>query len=111
MALSLTDFEKVDIRVGRVIEVQDFPKARKPSYKVRVDFGPDFGVKSSSLGAKDDYRKEEIEGRLVVAVVNFPPKNVAGFQSEVLILGVPAEDGTLSLLQPSRPAKIGGKVY
>jgi tRNA-binding protein len=109
--ISYEDFEKVDIRVGKVIHVEDFPRARKPSYRVQVDFGPDIGVKWSSIGAKQEYTKEEMLGRLVVAVVNFPPKNIAGFMSEVLVLGVPHEDGSLSLLQPSKPARLGGKAY
>mgnify|MGYP005848395865 CR=1 FL=1 len=111
MAITYDDFAKVDIRVGVVVQVEDFPRARLPSYRVRVDFGPELGLKTSSVGAKREYTPEELLGRQVLAVVNFPPKNVAGFLSEVLILGVPAEDGSLVLLQPSRPARLGGKVY
>ena len=111
MHIAFDDFEKIDIRVGRIVEVLDFPRARKPSYKVKIDFGPDVGMKWSSVGAKQEYREQDMQGRLVVGVVNFPPKNIAGFLSEALVLGVPAEDGSLSLLQPCRPAKIGGKVY
>jgi tRNA-binding protein len=111
MIVTYEDFEKVDIRVGKILKVEDFPRAKKPSYKVQVDFGPDIGMKWSSVGAKSEYRIEEMTGRLVVGVVNFSPKNIAGFMSEVLILGAPAEDGGLSLLQPSRSAKLGGKVY
>ena len=110
--ITYNDFAKVDMRVGKVIGVEDFERARNPSYKVTVDFGPETGVKWSSLGAKREYTKEERLGRQVIAVVNFPPKNVAGFLSEVLLLGVPAEDGSLSLLEPSRrPAQLGGRVY
>lgn len=111
MQVTYGDFEKVDIRVGKIIHVEEFPRAKKPSYKVQVDFGPDIGTKWSSVGAKNEYRPEEMVGRLILGVVNFAPKNIAGFMSEVLILGVPADDGSLSLLQPSRPAKLGGKVY
>lgn len=111
MDATYQDFEKIDIRVGKILQVEEFPRARKPSYKVRVDFGPEIGTKWSSVGAKNEYQPEEILGRHVVGVVNFPPKNIAGFMSEALILGVPAEDGGLSLLQPSRPAKPGGKMY
>jgi tRNA-binding protein len=105
------DFEKVDIRVGKVVQVEDFPRARKPSYRIQIDFGPEIGTKWSVLAARDEYRPDEMLGRWILAVVNLPPKNIAGFMSEVLTLGVPAEDGSLSLLEPSRPARLGGKVY
>ncbi len=106
------DFAKIEMKVGVILEVEDFPRARKPAYKVKVDFGPDVGVKQSSIQAKAEYSRDELIGRQVVGVVNFPPKNIAGFLSEVLILGVPCEDGSLSLLEPSRkPARIGGDVY
>lgn len=106
------DFLKLDMRVGKVLDVEDHDRARNPSYKVKVDFGPEVGVKWSSVQAKREYTKEELLGREVIGVVNFPPRNIAGFMSEVLLLGVPAEDGSLSLLEPSRrPVKLGGKVY
>ena len=109
--INYDDFAKVDIRVGKIVSVEDFPRARKPAYKVRVDFGPEIGLKWSSVQAKRDYAQEELLGRQVVGVVNFPPKNIAGFMSEVLLLGVPAEDGGLSLLTPSRIAQVGGRMY
>lgn len=112
--ITYDDFAKVDMRVGRIIEVQDFERARNPSYKVKVDFGSDIGTKWSSVQAKREYEyeKEEFVGLEVIGVVNFPPKNVAGFMSDVLLLGVPAQDGSLALLVPSRkPSCIGGKVY
>jgi tRNA-binding protein len=96
--ISFEDFKKVDMRIGKIIEVEDFPRAKKPSYRVKIDFGKEIGVKKSSLQAKQDYSKEEMLGRYVVCVVNFEPKNIAGFLSEVLVLGVPHEDGGLSLL-------------
>src|SRR5207244_2061227 len=105
------DFMKVDMRTGRVVHVEDFERARKPAYKVKVDFGPEIGVKWSSIQAKREYRPEEIIGRLVIGVVNFPPKNIAGFMSEVLILGVPSADGGVVLLQPGDEAMIGGRAY
>ena len=111
MEITFADFEKIDIRVGKIVMVEEFTRARRPSYRVQVDFGPEIGLKHSSVGTRQDYTSEEMLGRQVLAVVNFPPKNIAGFMSEVLILGVPAEDGGLSLLQPSRPAKLGGQVY
>jgi tRNA-binding protein len=110
--IAFDDFEKVDIRVGRVIDVQDFPRARKPSYRVKIDFGDEIGIRGSSLQAKNDYSMEEMLGKLVVCVVNFEPKNIAGFLSEVLVLGVPHEDGGLSLLEPGRvPVFLGARVF
>jgi len=111
MVVTYEEFEKIDIRVGKIVQVEEFSRARKPSYKIQVDFGSDIGTRWSSVAARQEYRQEEIMGRLVLGVVNFSAKNIAGFMSEVLILGVPAEDGGLSLLQPSRPARLGGKVY
>lgn len=109
--INYEDFQRVDIRTGRILEVLDFERARRPTYKVQVDFGTEIGIKWSTVQAKAEYTREKMLGRLVVAVVNFAPKNIAGFMSEVLILGVPAEDGSLSLLEPSREGKIGGRVY
>ncbi len=111
MPIDYADFDKVDMRTGLVLAVEEFPKARAPSYKVQVDFGPGLGVKWSSAQAKRDYQADELVGRQFVAVVNLHPKNIAGFSSEVLLLGVPAEDGGLSLLVPGRPARPGGRVY
>jgi tRNA-binding protein len=111
MPIDYADFDRVDMRAGLVTTVEEFPRARTPSYKVRVDFGPELGVRWSSAQAKRDYQVDELMGRQLVAVVNLHPKNVAGFTSEVLLLGVPAEDGGLSLLVPSRPARLGGRVY
>lgn len=109
--VTFDEFMKIEIRAGRVIDVVEFERARKPTYKVQVDFGPEVGIKWSSLQAKAEYTREEMLGRFVVAVVNFPPKNIAGFMSEALVLGVPAEDGSLSILEPSRGARLGGRVY
>lgn len=109
--ISYDDFSHVDIRVGKIVFVEDFARARKPTYKVRVDFGSEIGLKWSSVQAKREYTPEEMLGRQVLGVVNFAPKNIAGFMSEVLILGVPAEDGSLSLLMPSRPAQLGSRIY
>jgi len=85
--ITYEDFRRVDMRVGRVLAVEDFPEARKPSYKLTIDFGPEIGVKKSSAQITR-YRKEELVGRLVIGVINFPPKKIADFQSEVLTLGV-----------------------
>jgi tRNA-binding protein len=108
--ISYDDFRKVDMRVGRVLKVEDFPKARNPSYKFEVDFGPEVGVKHSAAQLTN-YAKDELLGRQVIAVVNFPPKNIAGFNSEVLILGVDMEGGVVSMLQPRDEAIIGARVY
>lgn len=93
MSISYDDFEKVDIRVGKVIEVQDFPEARRPAFKLKIDFGPEVGVKSSSVQAVGAHTREELDGMLVICVVNFVPKRIAGFVSEVLTLGFANAEG------------------
>ena len=98
------------MRVGEIVAVEDFPRARNPSYKIKVNFGDEIGEKWSAAQATN-YTREELLGRQVIGVVNFPPRNIAGFMSECLILGVPTEANKLSLLTPTLPAKIGGKVY
>ncbi|MHB8644627.1 MAG: tRNA-binding protein, partial [Thermomicrobiales bacterium] len=96
------DFQRLDIRTGVITEIADFPRARTPAYRVTVDFGPDIGTKHASIQATN-YEKDALIGLHVIGVVNFPPRNIAGFLSEVLILGVPGADGALALLTPSRP--------
>jgi tRNA-binding protein len=103
------DFEKIDIRVGEIIEVEDFPKARNPSYKLKVDFG-ELGVRVSSAQLTKLYSKADLLHRQIIAVVNFPPKRIAGFKSEILILGVMKEDGEVILLQPDREAPLGYRI-
>ena len=103
------DFQKIDIRVGRIIEVLDFKEARNPSYKIKIDFG-ELGTKVSSAQITNLYSKEDLLNRQIVAVVNFSPKRIAGFKSEVLILGVMKEDGEVILLQPDREAPLGYKI-
>jgi len=103
------DFQKIDIRVGRIIEVLDFKEARNPSYKIKIDFG-ELGIKFSSAQITKLYSKENLLDRQIVAVVNFPPKRIAGFKSEVLILGVMKEDGEVILLQTEREAPLGYKI-
>jgi len=110
MTIDISDFEKLDMRVGNIVDVQDFNRARSPSYKVCVNLGVEVGRKWSSVQVTN-YAKEELIGMQVIAVINLPPKNIAGFQSEILLLGVLGEDGKLSLLSTSRPAKLGGKVF
>lgn len=102
------DFQKLDIRVGRVITVEDFPEARRPAYKLTIDFGP-LGVKKCSAQITVHYTKEELVDRLVVAVVNFPPKQIANFMSEVLVLGAMEEDGVV-LLRPDTDVDLGTKI-
>ncbi len=104
-------FERLDIRVGRVVLVEDFPEARKPLYKLTVDFGPEVGIKKSGAGLRDIRRKEELVGRLVVAVVNFPSRRIGTFCSECLILAAPTADGDLALLVPEKEVPLGAKVY
>jgi tRNA-binding protein len=106
------DFKKLDMRVGKIVRVDDFLEAKKPAYKIQVDFGEEIGLKWSSAQAKKEYTKEELLGKQVIGVVNFPVKIIAGFASEVLLLGVHKDDDSLSLLEPSRkPARVGSKVY
>ncbi len=102
------DFAKVDIRVGRVIEVEDFPEARRPAWKLRIDFGPDLGVKRSSAQITN-YNKDELMGRLVLAVVNFPPRQIGPYRSEVLTLGTYRESRVL-LVSPEPDAEPGDRL-
>jgi tRNA-binding protein len=109
--LSYAEFDRVDIRVGRIVEVRDFPEARKPAYKLRIDFGPDIGIRKSSAQATRHYSKDDLAGRLVVAVVNFPPKQIGPYLSEVLTLGVPDGEGGVVLLVPERDVPVGGRMF
>jgi tRNA-binding protein len=98
------------MRVGRVVAVDEFPEARKPAWKLRIDFGPELGEKRSSAQISH-YTREDLVGRLVVAVVNFPPRQIGPFMSEVLVLGLPDEQGRVTLLQPDSDVPVGGRVY
>jgi tRNA-binding protein len=99
------------VRVGRVIAAEPFPEARKPSIKLLVDFGPGAGEKRTSAQITEHYAPDSLVGKQVVAVVNFPPKRIAGFKSEVLVLGVPDENGEVVLLSPDRQVPLGGKMF
>jgi tRNA-binding protein len=111
MAISYDDFARVDIRVGTIVGVDAFPEARKPAFKLRVDFGPEIGVKRSSAQVTVHYRPEDLLGRQVAAVVNFPPRQIGPFMSEVLVLGFPDEAGAVVLVGPSRGVPNGGKLF
>lgn len=110
MTIDFGDFMKVDIRVGRITRVEDFPEARKPAWKLFLDFGPEIGEKPSSAQVTN-YSREELEGSLVVAVVNFPPRQIGPVRSEVLVLGVPDDDGNVILLRPSAEVPLGGRMF
>jgi tRNA-binding protein len=110
MTIDFDDFMKVDIRVGRITRVDDFPEARKPAWKLTLDFGPEIGEKRSSAQITN-YSRDELEGILVVAVVNFPPRQIGPVRSEVLVLGVPDDEGNVILLRPSSDVPVGGRMF
>ncbi|WP_297323241.1 tRNA-binding protein [uncultured Bartonella sp.] len=109
--ISFDDFLKVDIRVGKIVEATDFPQARKPAYKLKIDFGKDIGIKRSSAQITVHYKLDELVGREVLAVVNFPPRQIGPFISEVLTLGLPDEKGDVVLLQPTKEVPVGGRIF
>jgi tRNA-binding protein len=108
--IDVSDFERVEMRVGRVLEAEAFPQARKPAYKLRIDFGP-LGIRRSSAQLTVHYRPEELRGRLVIAVMNFPARQIGPVRSEVLVLGVPDADGAVVLLEPTEDVPLGGRVF
>lgn len=109
--IDFDQFLKVDVRVGTIIAAEDFPEARKPSIKLRIDFGQDIGVKKSSAQITRYYAAEALVGRQVLAVVNFPPRQIGKFMSEVLTLGVPDGDGQVVLIVPERTVPNGGRLF
>ncbi|SPJ25764.1 tRNA-binding protein [Palleronia abyssalis] len=111
MSATFEDFQKLDIRVGRIVEAEPFPEARKPAFKLRVDFGEGIGVKRSSAQITAHYTPEGLIGRQVLAVVNFPPRQIGKVLSEVLVLGVPDDDGEVVLIGPGHEVPLGGRLY
>lgn len=111
MTITYADFEKVDIRVGRITRAEPFPEARKPAYKLWVDFGPGIGEKRSSAQITKHYTIEQLIGRQVLAVVNFPPRQIGPVLSEVLVLGVPDAEGQVVLTGPGHEVPLGGKLF
>jgi tRNA-binding protein len=107
--ITFEDFMKVDVRVGRIVEVHDFPEARRPAWRLLIDFGPEIGTRKSSAQITN-YAREELEGRLVLAVVNFPPRQIGPVMSEVLTLGTYAQDGTVLLVSPEPHAQPGDRL-
>lgn len=111
MTITLDDFHRVDIRVGTVVESEPYPDARKPSLKLRIDFGAEIGLKRSSAQITVHYPPERLVGRQVAAVVNFPPRQIGKFLSEVLVLGFPDAAGAVVLVQPTHPVPNGGRLF
>ena len=109
--IAIDDFEKVEIRAGTVVDAAPFPEARKPAIKLWVDFGAPIGVRQSSAQLTVHYTPDRLIGRQVIAVVNFPPRRIAGFESQVLVLGVPDENGAVVLLRPDLKVPDGGKMF
>ena len=107
--ITYDDFRKVDMRVGKIIDVHDFPEAKKPSYKLKIDFGKEIGMKNSSAQITD-YRKDDLLGKQVIAVVNFPPKQIANFRSEVLTLGLVGGKKGWLLIKPEREVELGARI-
>jgi tRNA-binding protein len=109
--IAFDDFLKVDIRVGRIVAVDPFPQARKPAFKLTIDFGPEIGTKRSSAQITVNHTLNDLVGTLVLAVVNFPPRQIGPFLSEVLTLGVPDANGDVMLIRPDRDVPVGGRLY
>jgi len=109
--IQYSDFEKIDACCGKILAVEDFPEAKKSAYRLTIDFGPEIGIKKSSVQITQNYSKEELVGKQVIGVVNFPPKKIGPFVSEVLTLGVVDEIGNCVLISPTKEARIGARIY
>ncbi len=109
--IAFDDFLKVEIRVGTIVEVEPYPEARRPSFKLKIDFGPEIGIKRSAAQITHFYDPQSLKGRQVAAVVNFPPRQIGKFMSEVLTLGFPSAEGEVVLVSPERPVPNGGRLY
>ncbi len=109
--ITFDDFLKVDVRVGTIVACDDFPEARKPAYKLRIDFGPGIGVRKSSAQMTELYERDAVIGRQVAAVVNFPPRQIGPFMSEVLVLGFPRDDGAVAMITVDPPVPNGGRMF
>ena len=108
---TIENFQNLDIRVGKIVEVNDFPEAKKPAYKLLIDFGSEIGVKKSSAQITENYTKNDLLNSLVLCVTNFPPRQIGPFTSEVLTLGVPSHNKTVILIRPDKDVPLGGKLY
>ena len=108
---TIEDFEKIEIRCGRIIEIIPFPEARKPAYKIRIDFGPGLGIRMSCAQLPANYEAGQLVGKLVASVVNFPPRKIGPALSEVLVLGFPDENGNAVLVSPDREVPLGGRLF
>ena len=111
MTITFDDFLKIDIRVGTIVEAQEFPEAKKPAFKLWVDFGPELGIKKTSAQITVNYKLAELEGRQVAGVMNFPPRQIGKYMSEFLVLGFPDETGEVTLVIPTKNIPNGGRLY
>lgn len=111
MQATIEDFLKLDIRIGKILEAEEFPEARKPAYKLKIDFGEKVGIKNSSAQITENYTTEDLVGKQVLGVTNFPPRRIAGFKSEVLVLGINDKNGFVTLLKVDKEIELGEKVF
>ncbi|KAA3598695.1 MAG: tRNA-binding protein [Calditrichaeota bacterium] len=111
MQATIEDFLKLDIRVGKILEAKEFPEAKKTAYKLKIDFGEKVGIKNSSAQITENYKIEDLVGKQILGVTNFPPRRIAGFKSEVLVLGINDENGFVTLLKVDKEIQLGEKVY